>query len=158
MELNTFQNTSVAFFFLGHGPIFPKSVCERLPINWRAEQAWFGFQAINTFQVQKDLQDPTCLPLITWARLSCLARGEHPPFPEGGAASAGWRLSAHTLPGTAAGAHPWRRPATVRTWLPTGSPAQPVPETAAKRTSSADPWGSHSHLGKPIFPKAKGIS
>lgn len=67
MELNTFQNTSVAFPFLGHEPVFPKSVNERLLINWRAEQAWFAFQAINTFQVQKDLQDPTCPPQITWA-------------------------------------------------------------------------------------------
>lgn len=35
----------------------PKWVCERLLINWRAEKVWFCFQAINIFQVQKDLQD-----------------------------------------------------------------------------------------------------
>lgn len=59
--------------------------------------------------------------------------GKRLPFPEGGAASAGWHLSAHTLPGTAAGARPWRRPAALHTSLPTGSAAQPAPETAAKR-------------------------
>ena len=89
------------------------------------------FELVTSFRFKRIYETPRVH--VTLTVLSCLAQEKHLPFPEGGAAPAGWRLSAHTLPGTAAGVHPSQRPTGVHILLPTGSAAQPVRETAAKR-------------------------